>query len=144
MIDVFTPRRISPDCPFKSNQRQAKISISTSWCAVWLCSVHHTAADWLCSGMHTVESDLAAWCTPWSFLQIWISFKFQKIENTLACLSQARMGLNHGKNGDRNLVTHSLFSLFSIQKCNEVLTHAHYKQCTLNKNATLLFLHMGI
>ena len=29
---VFTPKRISLDCPFKSNQRLTKISILTPWC----------------------------------------------------------------------------------------------------------------
>ena len=32
MIDVFTPKRISPDCPFKGNQRLTKISILTPRC----------------------------------------------------------------------------------------------------------------
>ena len=53
MIDVFTIKRISPDCPFKSNQRLPKISILTPRCAVWLRGV-----------MHTAESDSAEWCTP--------------------------------------------------------------------------------
>ena len=34
-VEVFTPTRISPDCPFKSNQRPAKFLILTPRCAVW-------------------------------------------------------------------------------------------------------------
>ena len=85
IIDLFTPERISPDCPFKSNQRFSKISIlmhtaeldPTVWCtpgsltprydapigAFWeilghltpLCDAHRGA--WLRGGMHTAESD---------------------------------------------------------------------------------------
>ena len=36
LIDVFTPKRIYPDCPFKCIQRQVKISILTPQCAVCL------------------------------------------------------------------------------------------------------------
>ena len=43
MIDVFTPKRISPDCPFKNNQRLTKISILTLRCAIWICGEMHTA-----------------------------------------------------------------------------------------------------
>ena len=58
MIDVFTPKRISPDCPFKSNQSQTKILILR--CTVCLCGV-----------MHTAEIDSMVGCTqrrlsPWS------------------------------------------------------------------------------
>ena len=84
MIDVFTLKRIFPDCPFKSNQRLTKISILTPWCASWLRGVMHTAeldsavgctphsltlqcdvhrGVWLCGVMHTVEPDSAVWCT---------------------------------------------------------------------------------
>ena len=45
----------SPDCPFKSNQRQSKILILTPKCAVWLCGV-----------MHTAELDSTEGCTLWS------------------------------------------------------------------------------
>ena len=44
IIDLFTPERISPDCPFKRNQRFSKISIL----------------------MHTAELDPTVWCTPGS------------------------------------------------------------------------------
>ena len=40
---VFTPKRISPDCPFKSNQRLSKVSILTPRCAFWLCCMMHTS-----------------------------------------------------------------------------------------------------
>ena len=33
-VDVVTPKRISPDCPFESNQRLTKITILTPRCAV--------------------------------------------------------------------------------------------------------------
>ena len=58
MIDVFTPKRISPDCPFKNNQRLTENLILTLGCAVWLRSV-----------MHTAELDSALWCTPLSFFR---------------------------------------------------------------------------
>ena len=64
MIDVFTPKRISLDCPFKSNQRLTKILILTS-----RCDAHHGA--WLRGEMHTAELfekywslDSAVGCTP--------------------------------------------------------------------------------
>ena len=63
MIDVFTPKRISPDCPFKSNQRLTRISILTPQCAVWLCGVMHTAE---------LDSSVSAvGCTPWSLTPRW-------------------------------------------------------------------------
>ena len=40
---MFTPKRISPDCPYKSNRSQVKISIFTLLCAVCLCGMLHTA-----------------------------------------------------------------------------------------------------
>ena len=42
MIYVFTPKRINPDCSFKSNQKQVKISILTPRCAICLHGVFHT------------------------------------------------------------------------------------------------------
>ena len=73
MIDVFTPKSIFPGCPFKSNQRQAKISIllysvqfvSTAWCTLGRLSPRSDThlRDCLCSGMHNVEIVSAAWCT---------------------------------------------------------------------------------
>ena len=41
MIGVFTPKRIAPDCTFKSSQRLTKILILTLRCAVGLCDVMH-------------------------------------------------------------------------------------------------------
>ena len=55
MTDVFTPKRIYPDSPFKTTQRLAKISILTPWCAVWLPGA-----------MHTTEIDSDVGCTPQS------------------------------------------------------------------------------
>ena len=86
MTDVFTPERISPEYPFKSNQRQAKIYIFTLWCAaiisaVW-CTPHRLTPRW------------DAQCTPLSFLKI--------LENTLA--SGAQMGLSHEKNRGSKIV----------------------------------------
>ena len=51
MIDVF-PKMISPDCPFKSNQRPSKVQILTPQC------------------VHTMDLDSAVWCIPWS-LTLW-------------------------------------------------------------------------
>ena len=36
IVDVITPKRISPDCPFKIIQRLSKMLILTPRCAVWL------------------------------------------------------------------------------------------------------------
>ena len=81
MIDVFTPKWISPDFPFKSNQRLTKISILSLGCAAWLPGVMRTAeldstvgctrwdahrGAWLGSIMHTAELDSTVWCTPQS------------------------------------------------------------------------------
>ena len=91
MIDVFTPIGVSPDCPFKSNQRLTKISFLTLWCAVWLRGEMHTAefelvgstprsltprgdahsGAWLYSKMHTAELDSEVGCTPRSSTPWW-------------------------------------------------------------------------
>ena len=42
MIDVFTPKTISPDYLFKSNHRQVKNSILFPRCAIYLCGMLHT------------------------------------------------------------------------------------------------------
>ena len=43
MIDVFTPKTISPDYLFKSNHRQVKNSILFPRCAIYLRGMLHTA-----------------------------------------------------------------------------------------------------
>ena len=63
MINVFTSKRISPHCPFKSNYRLTKISILTPLCAVWICGV-----------MHTAKLDSAAGCTCRAFWDILITW----------------------------------------------------------------------
>ena len=67
MIDVFTPKRISSDCPFKSNQRLTDISILTP-----RCDAHQGA--WLRCGKHNAELESAMGCTPGSFLRKFWSF----------------------------------------------------------------------
>ena len=82
---MFTPKRISPDCPFKRNERQAPRC--AVWCTPrslspqceahrrsWFGSVKHTAefvkeiwSTWLCGVMHTAEIDYPVRCTPQSF-----------------------------------------------------------------------------
>ena len=71
MTDVFTTKRISAECPFKSNQRQVKISIVTRRCAVCLrgvqlygcgllipeCVAHRGYC--LCGVLHTTRLDSA-------------------------------------------------------------------------------------
>ena len=57
MIDLFTPKIISPDCRFKSSQRQVKISILTPRCVA-----HHW--DHFCGVLHTAEIISAVCCTP--------------------------------------------------------------------------------
>ena len=44
--DMFTPKRISPDCPFKSKKRLAMILILTLRC-------YANCVTWLRGGMHT-------------------------------------------------------------------------------------------
>ena len=82
MIDLFTPKRISLDCPFKSNQRLTKILILTPRCdalrgamliteffekfgsldsAMWC-----KPPSWQCGMMHTAKSDSAVCITPQS------------------------------------------------------------------------------
>ena len=43
MCSLFTPKRISPDCLFKSNHRQGKIAILILQCAIYLHGMLHTA-----------------------------------------------------------------------------------------------------
>ena len=49
---MFTPKRISLDCPFTSNQRPSTFFILTLRCAICLCS-----------GLHTVEIVSPVCCT---------------------------------------------------------------------------------
>ena len=83
MIDVFTPKRISPDCLFKRNHRQVKISILIPRCAIYLRSMLHAdiisavgcapqrsspryaahSGDHLCGMLHTAEIISAVCCT---------------------------------------------------------------------------------
>ena len=69
MIEVFTPKRIFPDCPFKSNQRPVKFLIQTLPCAVWLRGM-----------MHITELDSTLGCTLWYdahrgvFWEIWVNW----------------------------------------------------------------------
>ena len=116
VIDVFTPKWVSPDCHFKSNQRPAKFSILPLWCAVWhhcfgmhtaeldsvvWCTVHsaHPGA-WHRRGLHTVESDSTVGCTPRSFLKFSINLRNLN-QIRLACSSVAKMGSNHEQNRGR-------------------------------------------
>ena len=95
MIDVIPPKRISPDCPFKSNQRLTKISILTPLCAFWLHCVQFDSSvggtwrsltlrwvvrrgafweiliTWLRGVMHTEELDSVVGRTPQSSTQRW-------------------------------------------------------------------------
>ena len=57
---MFTPKRISPDCPFKGTQRLIKISLLTPQCALLLHGV-----------MHTAESDFALCFSPRSQTPQW-------------------------------------------------------------------------
>ena len=70
MIDVFTLKRISPDCPFKSNQRRVKIVILIPRCAIYLRGMLIEYPD-------EIETEF---------------------ENTFVCLSVAQMGSNREKN----------------------------------------------
>ena len=81
MIDEFTHERISPYCPFKSNQRQAKTLILTPRCAVWLRGVMHSAeidSGGMGCTVHTRE-----------FLKNFsiLAKSKKEFENTLACLT---------------------------------------------------------
>ena len=106
MIDVFTPKRISADCLFKSNHRQVKNLILFPRCAIYLHGVLHTAEivcgehrDHLRSVMHTVDMISALCCTSQrSFVIEFLGEIETDSENTLGCLSGAQMGLNQEKN----------------------------------------------
>ena len=87
MIYVFTPKRISPDCLFKSIQRQLKISILSPRCAVF------------CTFFQNVNP-LTQWCDVHSgdnFVIECLGEIENKFENTLVCLSGAQMGSNYEK-----------------------------------------------
>ena len=60
---MYSPQKgLFSDFSFKSNQRQAKFSILTLWCAAWL---YAHCGDWLLSAMDTVEIVSSVRCTPW-------------------------------------------------------------------------------
>ena len=101
---MLTSKRISPYCPFKTNQRLAKIWILTPRCAVWLLGAMHTAEldsvvrctpqsfnpqwdahceVWLRGGKHTAESSSAV-CRV--FKEIWCSWLYSVIEHRGAWL----------------------------------------------------------
>ena len=98
MIYVFTAKRISPDCPFKSNQRLTNNSILTLGCAAWLQGAMHTVESsflrnfdhltpWcdthcrarLRSGMHSLELDSVVGCTPWSSTLRWDALAHHRV-----------------------------------------------------------------
>ena len=65
--DVFTPKMISPNCPFKNNQRLTKISILILRCAVPLrCLMQTAELDSTVDAHCTVELDSVVGCTPLS------------------------------------------------------------------------------
>ena len=68
MIDVFTRKRISNDCPFKSNQRPENFSILTPHCAVWLRSMMYIAE------LLRYLVFLTLWCDRWDFFKIVITW----------------------------------------------------------------------
>ena len=84
MIDMFTPKKISPDCPLKSNQKLTKISILTLQC-----DAHRGA--WLHSGKHTVELDSAVGCTLRSFLR---NFDYLTQRSDAPCGAWLRSGMH--------------------------------------------------
>ena len=117
MINVITPKRISPDYPFKSNQRPSfffwlrGVQFDS---AVW-CKPHQGA--WLHGMMHTAERDSALWCTPWrltsqydahctpqSYLKIIISRRNRKrIRNYFSLfIAGTQLGSTHEKNRGKN------------------------------------------
>ena len=101
MIDVFTPKRISPDCPFKCNQRQVNISfrfwlrdvqfISAVFCTPLRlsprCAAHHR--DWLRSVLHTAEIVSAVCCTLRRYFRNFLNWNFDisSLKSCQICLS---------------------------------------------------------
>ena len=71
MIELFTPKRISLDCPFKGKQILVKISILTARCAFWLRSRKHTAE--LDSAVGNTPRSLTSGCDAhrWVFWESW-------------------------------------------------------------------------
>ena len=66
MINVFTPKRISPDCLFKSNHRKVKNSILFPRCAIYLRSMLHTAE--IISAVCCTPLRSSLWCVQRSSL----------------------------------------------------------------------------
>ena len=102
MTDVFNPKRISPDCIFKSNHRQVKKSILFPRCAIYLHGMLHTAE--IVSVVCT-EIISTVWCTPRiSFcdrISRWNRNRIRKYFRLFKCLSGAQKGSNHEKQGSK-------------------------------------------
>ena len=113
MIVVFTPKRISPHCPFKSNQTRDFNFDSVVFNLSQWCVAHHW--DYLRGMLHTAEIISARRffrnLEPLTLSYVarrGHNFEIEylreiktKFENTLACLSGAQMSLNHEKTGGR-------------------------------------------
>ena len=82
MIDVFPPKMIFPDCPFKCNQRLTKILILTPWRYAHRGLKNLFFITWLRAVMHTAELDFIMWCTLQSLTPRWDAHreKFFKIQ----------------------------------------------------------------
>ena len=94
-VDVFTHKRISPDCLFKSNHRQVKNSILFSRCAIYLRGMLHTAE--IVSVVCTEISPRYEAHHGDQFVIEYLGEIETEFENTLGCLSEAQMGSNHEK-----------------------------------------------
>ena len=101
MIELFTPKRISPDCPFKGTQTQKDLDFDSAACILTLrcdalavgstpqsltlrCDAHHGV--WLRGEKHTAESDSAVGCTPRSFLKNLVTLTPRWVANRRAWL----------------------------------------------------------
>ena len=98
MIDVFTPKRIYPEGLFKSNNRQVKISIFFSLCAIYLRGMLHRISAVGCTRRSSPRYDAHHGD---NFVIEYLGEIGTKFENTLACISEAQMGSNHEKTGGR-------------------------------------------
>ena len=113
MIDVFTPKKISPDRLCKSNHRQVKNSILFPRCAIYLRGMLHTAeiiSAMCCTYSAEMISTvcctllrLSLWCVQRSsprcdahrgdhFVIEYLRKIETEFENTLGGLSGAQMG----------------------------------------------------
>ena len=119
MIDVLTPKRIYPDCPFKATRGKQNLLFwllgvqfdLAVWCTPRRLTPRYDAhhGDWLCVVMYTTEFDSALWWTPRRLTQCcdahhgdWLSVVLHTTEFDLAvwCAPRGLTWLCDAHHGD--------------------------------------------